>query len=57
VAVRVDGRVVRRLDVTDGSEKTLLRFAEPGRNEVDVRHQGSPTVAPASVTRAVRVRR
>ena len=57
VVVRVDGRVERRLVVTDGSARVNLRFGRPGRHVVTVRYLGSPTVTSDAVVRIVRVHR
>jgi large repetitive protein len=57
VVVRVDGKVRRRLVVTDGRGRVTLRFRRPGRHVVAVKYRGSPTVTRDKVVRTVRVHR
>jgi beta-xylosidase len=57
VVVRIDGRVVKRVVLTDGREAVHLRFGRPGPHAVKVTYLGSPTVTGDTVQRAVRAHR
>ncbi|WP_134740973.1 family 78 glycoside hydrolase catalytic domain [Nocardioides sp. 503] len=56
VAVKVDGKVVRRVAVRNGKAVVTVKIAKRGRHKVTAAYQGSATVAPStSPVRVVKV--